>query len=177
MSMKKDYVMPILVLSLLCLIVSWTLAFGNSLTQPVIEESAARRAEAARKDIIPAADEFELLHVEGLPKTVTEVYRATNNSGFIFVVTSSGYGGEILLICGITPDGKVIKTATLAQNETKGLGTPIFEEPHAGQYRGRHKDSIEDVAAISGATISSNALKRGIRDSFAAFEIVSLNTR
>ena len=179
MSMKKDFVMPILVLTLLCFLVSWTLAVGNNLTQPIIEEASEQRAEAAMKDIIPLASGFELMATQSfrnkgiLPKTVTAVFRTTNNIGYIFMVRSTGYGGEIQLLCGISPEGKVIKTVTLAQNETKGLGTPIFEEYHAGQYRGRDKQSIEDVAAISGATITSRALKNGIRDSFAAFEIVT----
>ena len=179
MSLKKDFVMPILVLAFLCLFVSWALAVGNNLTQPIIEKAAEDRAEEARKGIIPQASGFELLDLtpfEGsLPKTLNAVYRATNNTGFIFLVTSSGYGGAIQLLCGIAPDGKVIKTATLSQKETKGLGTPIFEEPYAGQYRGKDKNSIEDVAAFSGATISSKALKSGIRDSFLAFEIVKAN--
>ena len=172
MSMKNDFIMPIVVLTVLCFLVSWALGVGNSMTQPVIEEAAAQRAETARREIIPQASGFELMHIDGLPKTVSGVYKTTNNSGFIIAVTSTGYGGAIQLLCGISPDGKVIKTVTLAQKETKGLGTPIFEEPYAGQYRGRDKNGIEDVAAVSGATISSKALKNGIRDSFAAFEIV-----
>ena len=170
--MKKDFVAPILVLSILCLLVSGALAVGNSLTQPVIEGTAAQRAEAARREIIPQADEFVLLEADHLPKSVTEAYRTTNNAGFIFMTTTLGYGGEVKLICGISPDGKLIKTAVLAQSETKGFGTPVFEEPHAGQFWGRDKNGIEGVQAISGATISSNALKKGIRDSFEAFEII-----
>ena len=183
MSVKKDFVMPILVLSLLCLLVSGALAVGNRFTQPVIEEAAAQRMEIARREIIPQADGFELvdigsLHSEGgIPKTVSAAYRATNNTGFIFMTTTLGYGGEVKLICGINPEGKFIRAAVLAQTETKGFGTVVFDEPHAGQYSGRDKNGIENVAAISGATISSNALKKGIRDAFTAFEIISLSAQ
>jgi electron transport complex protein RnfG len=176
--MNKDYIMPVIVLPLMCLFVSGALAFCNSITFTVIEIAAAERAEAARRIIIPQADGFELLDVEALrsqadlPKSVTQVFRTTNNKGFIFMVTTSGYGGEIKLICGIDPDGKVIRSEALAQKETKGLGTPVFEEPHAGQYWGKDKNGIEGVAAISGATITSTAYKNGIRDAFAAYEIV-----
>lgn len=179
MSVKNDFVMPIVVLSLICLFVSGALAVGNNITKPVIADAAAARAEAARRDIMPQADTFELLEIESyhasgkMPKTVTEVYRARNNSGYIFLVTTMGYGGEVKVICGIDPAGKVIKSAVLAQTETRGLGTPIFDEPHAGQYWGRDKNGIEAVEAISGATISSNAYKTCIRDSFTAFEIVT----
>ena len=172
MSVKNDFVMPILVLFSLCLLVSGALAFGNMLTQPIIEEAAEQRAEAARREIIPQAVDFVIVEVDGLPKSVHAIYRTTNNVGFIFETTTLGYGGEVKLLCGIDPNGKVIKTVVLEQSETKGFGTPVFDEPHSGQYWGRDKNGIEDIAAISGATISSNALKRGIRDSFTAFDIV-----
>ena len=177
MSIKKDFTAPILVLSLLCLFVSGLLAFGNKLTQPVIEGAAAQRAEAARREIIPQAEGFVLINAEGLPKSVTDVYRTTNDVGFIFMTTTLGYGGEVKLICGIDGSGKLIKTAVLAQSETKGFGTPVFEEPHAGQFWGKDKNGIEEIQAISGATISSNAFKKAIRDSFEAYEIISLAAR
>lgn len=182
---NKEFLMPVLVLPLICFFVSGVLAIASSFTQPVIEKAAAERAEAARKNIIPNADGFELINAQALqsmaalqskaalPKSVTEVYRTTNNSGFIFIVTTTGYGGEIKLICGIDADGKVIRSEVLSQTETKGLGTPIFEEPHAGQYWGRDRNGIEGISAVSGATITSNAYKNAIRDAFAAFEIVN----
>jgi electron transport complex protein RnfG len=138
----------------------------------VIEIAAAERAETARREILPQASGFELLHINGLPRTVNEVYRTTNNVGYIFTVTTLGYGGDIKIMCGIDPAGRIIRTMTLAQTETKGLGTPVFEVPHAGQYWGKDKNGIEDIQAISGATITSDAYKRGIRDAFTAYEIV-----
>ena len=173
MSIKKEFVLPIIVLSVICLVVSAALAVVNNLTKPVIESKAAERAADARKKIIPQADNFELLAIDGLPKRVTEAYRATNDTGFIFMVTVIGYGGEIQLICGVDPDGKVIMSDVLAHNETQGLGTPIFAQPHAGQYWGRDKNGIESVEAISGATITSNAYKNGIRDALLAYEILT----
>ena len=177
MGMKNDFVMPVLVLSILCLLVSGALAIGNRLTKPVIEEAAAQRAEAARREIIPQASEFVLLEMKDMPKSVTAVYKTTNNTGYIFMTTTRGYGGEIKLICGIDLNGKLIKTAVLSQSETKGFGTPVFEEPHAGQFWGKDKNGIGSVQGISGATISSNAFKKGIEDSFEAYEILSLTAR
>ena len=172
MNIKKDFILPISVLSLICLFVSGALAVVNSYTKPVIEGAAAERAAAARKEVIPQADGFELLEVDGLPRTITEVYRATNDTGYIFMITSPGYGGDVKLICSIDPDGKIIKTVTLAQTETKGMATPVFENPHESQYIGKNKN-LDGIVGITGATISSNAYKNGIRDAFTAFEIVT----
>ena len=168
--MKQEFVMPVVVLSLLCLFVTLLLAVSNSFTKPVIEEAAAQRAEAAKREIIPHADGFELVKIEGLPRSVIEVYRTTNDAGFIFITTTLGYGGEMKLISGIDTEGKLIKTAVLSHSETQGFGTPVFEEPHAGQFWGKDKHGIDEIHVISGATISSKAFEKGIRDSFEAFE-------
>lgn len=167
--MKKDFVLPILVLTLICLIMSGVLAIANSITQPVIENAAAERAEQARKEIIPQADEFVRLETENLPQTITEVYGTNNNTGFIFMITASGYGGEIKLICGIDPEGKIIKNAVLAHSETQGLGTAVFDK--ANEYEGKDKN-LDGIDAISGATITSNAYKNAIWDAFEAFKII-----
>jgi len=170
--MKNDFFLPILVLSLICLFVSASLAYVNNLTFPIIEAAAKERARIAMEEIIPGAD-FEQLEVEGLPARITQVYRASNNKGFIFMISTIGYAPEeIRLICGINMEGRVIKTSVLSQNETQGLGTPVFEHHHAGLYWGIDRNGVEGIAAISGATITSVAKKNGIRDAFTAFEII-----
>ena len=175
--MNREFIVPVIVLSLICLFVSGILAVCNSFTLPVIESAAEARAEAARRTIIPEAAGFELLKTEGphgedgLPRTITAVYRTTNNLGYIFMITTMGYGGEIKLICGIDPDGKIIGTATLFQTETKGIATPVFEKPFQGQFTGRDKN-LEGVSAISGATISSMAYKHAVEDAFTAYEYI-----
>jgi electron transport complex protein RnfG len=166
---KKDYIMPILVLSVICLIVSGALAAGNNLTAPIIEQAAAERAEAARKEILPDADEFVPLHAEGFPKSIDAAYGTSNGIGYIFMVTSVGYGGDIKMVVGISPEGRIIKTAVLSHTETQGLGTVIFDR--AREYEGKD-GRLEGIDAVSGSTITFNAYRNGVRDAFAAFEIV-----
>ena len=169
--MKKDFVQPILVLVLICLFISGLLAVGNNITAPIIVSAAAERAELARKEIIPEADEFILIETEGLPKTVTEAYGTANGTGYIFMVTSpGGYGGEIKLICGVSPDGKIIGSAVLDHSETQGLGTVVFD--NAAVYTGTDKNLAAAVDGISGATYTSKAFKNGILDAFEAFDII-----
>ena len=169
--MKKDFIQPILVLTLISLFISGLLAFGNSVTAPIIVTAAAERAENARKEIIPEADEFVLIEAEGLPKSVTEAYGTTNGTGYIFMITSpGGYGGDITLICGIDPDGKIIGTSVLDHKETQGLGTVVLN--NAGVYEGLDKTLAAAVDATSGATITSRAHKNGIMDAFEAFDII-----
>ena len=174
--MKKDFFMPIIVLSLICFFVSGALAVVNNFTAPVIENAAAERAAAARKEIIPHADSFELIVIEGVPRTITEIYRADNNKGYIFMIAVPGYGGNIYMICGIDIEGKLLKTAVLSHTETKGMTDPVFSDPHESQYIGKDKN-LNNITAVTGATISSNAYRNGIRDAFIAFELLLENRR
>lgn len=163
--------MPIVVLTAICLVISGLLAVTNHFTAPVIKQNAAERAEAARSEIIPEAEGFELMEVEGLPATVEEVYSTTNDVGYIFMLETMGYGGEMDLICGIDNDGKIISVKTLKHGETKGMGSKTTEEPFRSQFVGKDS-SLEGVEAISGATISSKAYFGAIADAFAAFDII-----
>jgi len=166
---KKDFVLPVIVLALICLIMSGALAFVNNVTHPVITQAAAERAEQAMRDIIPGADGFVTLAREGLPVSIKESYGTTNNTGYIFIVTTPGYGGEMTIICGIDPDGLIIKSITLAHTETKGISDPVFNmQP---DYIGKDKN-LDGIDAVSGATITSVAYKNAVLDAFTAFEIV-----
>jgi len=159
---------------------SAALALVNNITQPVIEEAAVERAVIAMKEIIPDAEGFVLFEPDatesgGIPAGVAEIYGTTNNTGYIFMVTSYGYGGEIKLICGIDPDGKIIKTKILAHNETRGLGTKVFDifGKELDESEEKTISFVKNTDAVAGATITSNAYKNGILDAFAAFEIIT----
>ena len=168
--MKNDFIMPVLVLTLICLIIAGALALINNITHPIIEEAAVERAYIAKREIIPEADEFILLESDGMPKTVHEAYTTGNDTGYIFIIiTDKGYGGDMRIICGISPEGKVIKSKVLSHTETQGLGTIVFDK--AVEYEGLDKN-LAGIDAIAGSTITSNAYKNAISDAFEAFEAV-----
>lgn len=169
---KKDFVMPILVLTLICLITSAILSYTNDVTAPIIEETERLRAEAARLEALPEADSFELMTLSGLPETITEVYRAQNGAGYVFMITTDGYGGSgtMNLICGIDAKGRITMVNTLSHNETPGLGSKTTEDDFRNQFTGKD-GTLEGVSAISGATVSSNYYINAVKDAFTAFEI------
>ena len=169
-NVRSDFVKPILVLTLICLVISAALAFTNQKTAPIIAEAERVKAEQARKEVMPDADSFTQLTLENLPATVKEVYKADNGVGYVFMLTTKGYGGDIKIICGIDKDGKITETNTLSQSETKGLGTKITLPLFRDQFKG--KDStLEGVDTITGATISSRPYVNAIKDAFTALEV------
>ncbi|MFB0920675.1 MAG: FMN-binding protein [Oscillospiraceae bacterium] len=166
----KDYIKPIVVLMLICLVISAALALTNEKTAPVIEQTAKANAEAARKEVLPDADAFTPVELTGLPGTVTAVYKADNGAGYVFMLTAKGYGGDMSLICGMDKDGKITVCKTLSQSETQGLGSKTTGSAFRDQFAGKDS-SLSGVETISGATISSKAYIGAIKDAFAAYEM------
>lgn len=166
--MKKDFVLPIVVLGCICLIVSAALALTNMVTAPIIESSRKAAADAARIEVLPKADSFELLELSGIPESVTEVYKAKNDAGFVFMISAKGYGGMMSIICGIDMQGHMTDSKLLSHSETKGLGTKIEGVEFRTQFEGKD-EALSGVSAISGATASSEAYIGAIKDAFTAF--------
>lgn len=169
---NRQYIMCVVVLTAICLFISGALALVNDVTLPVITEASLARAEAARIEVLPEADGFEEITVEGMPESVTQLFEATNGAGYVVMVTVKGYGGNIEIICGIDANGCITQTKTLSHSETAGLGAKIDTDEYKGQYIGKDA-SLEGVDSISGATISSNAYKSAITDAFTAYKMAA----
>ena len=175
-NVRADFIQPILVLTLICLICAALLAYLNSVTKPVIEATEAAIAEAARDEVLPGAGGFNKLDVT-LPEGsfVTEVYEANNGSGYVFMVTGNGYGGKgtMKLIVSMDPSGAILATKTLQHAETAGMGSKTADEPWRSQFVGVTADTLSSVDTISGATISSTHYLNSIRSVFEAFAAIS----
>ena len=170
--MKNDIIKPVAVLVCICLFVTAALAYTNSVTAPIIKAADEKAAAEARAEVLSEADTFKLLNVKNLPECVTEVYKAENGAGYVFMLTVQGYGGDMNLICGIKSDGTIEQSKTLSHSETSGLGSKTAENPYRKQYSGKSEKTLNEVDAISGATISSTAYKKAITDAFKAYDIV-----
>lgn len=173
--MKKSFneiIKPVLVLVCICLVVTALLAYINSVTSPIIAKAEQEKTEQAMSEVLADADGFEKLEFENLPERVTEVYSATNGSGYVFMLTTKGYGGDMKLICGMKSDGTIEQCKTLSHAETSGLGSKTAEDPYRNQYSGKNADTLSEVDAITGATISSTAYKNAIEDAFKAYDMV-----
>lgn len=173
--MKKSFneiIKPVLVLVCICLVVTALLAYINSVTSPIIAKAEQEKTEQAMSEVLADSDGFEKLEIENLPERVTEVYGAQNGSGYVFMLTTKGYGGDMKLICGMKADGTIEQCKTLSHAETSGLGSKTAEDPYRNQYCGKNADTLSEVDAITGATISSTAYKNAIEDAFKAYDMV-----
>jgi electron transport complex protein RnfG len=100
-------------------------------------------------------------------------------SGVAFrTVSREGYGGEIELMVGVDPAGRVTGVRLLRHAETPGLGAR-YAEPELLErfYAGRGLDDTDwsvrpdggDVDAITGATVTGRAVARALRSGLEGF--------
>lgn len=156
-------------------LVTIALAGSNELTKGRIADQIKIDADNARMEVFPEAVSFEELSegfiTDGTPG-IKSAYKALDGGGktigLVVVSSSKGYGGMIEVMTGITPDGMLKGIKVLSDDETPGLGKKAGQPFFLGQFLSRTagfhfslKDTDPDVNsidAVTGATISSNAL-------------------
>ncbi len=166
MSFVKDFIAPISVLTVICIVVSGILSYVYGITQPIILQRRAEEATAARLEVLAAADDFTLEELAEMPDKGVEIYSANNGAGYAVTANGRGYGGDVTVMFGITSEGTIEKVKVLNHTETPGLGTKVTDsEEYLAQYVGKDA-ALEGIDSVSGATVSSNALLSAANTAF-----------
>jgi electron transport complex protein RnfG len=177
-------------LLLISLVAAVALAFTNGITEGRIQEQRLLANEQARKAVFTQASSFEEADVSNVKediKILSEGFKALDANGspigYVFKVLPSGYGGSLEVVVGIKNDGTITGVRIGKHEETPGLGAKATEESFYGQYAGMDiTDGIgvsttspgdNEIAAISGATITSKAVTTGVNQAIEAFEALS----
>ena len=102
--------------------------------------------------------------------------------GYVLTMTSSeGYGGAITFAMGIRMDGTLNGISFLDISETPGLGmraeevlSPQFVNKNVSQFEYTKSGAVSDsqIDAISGATITTNAVTNGVNAGLEYFRTV-----
>ena len=131
------------------------------------------KAEAL-KGALPDAEEFKTVEkAEDADPIIKDVQEALSDGkavGYCVTVTPRGYGGSIELVAGITNDGQLKAIRILNHSETPGLGAKSILPDFYGQFKDSDKITVVkrkpetqgEIQAISGATITSNAVAGGV---------------
>lgn len=165
--MKKS-IKSIVVLVGICAVMAILLALTNSLTAPIIEQNQNAAANEALLVVMPNGEGFEKVEFDAatLPATVTEVYME-KSGGYVFTLTTTGYGSGLILMCGINADGTVSGVVCLGSSETLG-----YEKTFGENFAGKDVAGVDAVDTISGATKTTAAFKNAIKDAFNAIIIL-----
>lgn len=168
------YVRIIGTLFVITAIVAVLLAGVNALTKgPIAEHAEKTKAEAIAK-VMEGADSFETLDIPaGLEADVQEVLLAKQGDevlGYCVQTATQGNDGLISLMIGIDPSGTVKRVSILSQKETMYVNKhgELIERFNGKSGSVALSQDGGDIQAISGATISSRAITKGVNSALAA---------
>ena len=153
-----------------CLVSGAIIAGTYFITAPVAAQNSEILKNKAMQSLVTDAEKFTPV------KGKKEWYAAQKDSQILAYVVESeskGFGGAIKMLVAISPDGKVIDYNILSHNETPGLGDATAKEPFKSQFKEKTVETLavvkdpsntDNIQAITGATISSKAVTKGVKE-------------
>jgi len=156
--MKKALYLA-LFLALTSALAGAVLAGVNSITAPIINERAIAAVKKTLQEFFPQATEFAELKFDDATGLITNVYEA-KGTGYAYNVEVQGYKDVITFIVAFSNDAKIVGFRVTAINDTPGIGVRVKEKEFSDGVIG--KTSTSAIATLSGATISSSAVVKGI---------------
>ena len=197
---KSSIILNTVVLVIVTLICVALLAVVNQITRGPIEQAEINARAEIYKVVYPDANSFaEVDNTTEMLENSAEVMKNAGYEGcfandvlsvtdaggsvvgYVIAATSpSGYGGDIQVAIGVTKDGKLTGFDVISNSETAGLGSKCTEPDFKNQFTGKPASTLEvtksgatadnQIDAISGATITTNAMTNGVNAGLCAFQ-------
>lgn len=162
----KDIIKPGFILMIIAIISASSLAYINSITEPLIMDNRVAKVKVSLQEIFPQAENFDEVDGNYI------AYLNKEKIGTIKKVTSPGYSSVLEFMVGIDLDGKIVGVIVLNQVETPGLGANVEKSTFLDQFNGksqtqsRLKSEGGTIDAMTGATITSKAATVAIQKAF-----------
>ncbi len=185
--MSNESIKNTVSLLVITLVAGLLLGLVYQITKEPIAKEQQRAKEEAYKEVFADAASFEELPLDngaiqelkenGWDAVIDEamqVYDKDKNLiGHVLTVTDhEGYGGDIRFAMGVKSDGTLNGISFLSLSETAGLGMKAKDEEFKGQFAGKKAERFQytkngaanenEIDAISGATITTNAVTNGV---------------
>jgi electron transport complex protein RnfG len=179
----------VLVLTGVAVIMGGILAYMNHLTEGPINEQKAKALADGIKTVMCVADlnvskTDTIRQNDAKGKEMTFIVYQTQDAqgkdlGAAVESTTGGFGGNLKVLVGFDPDGKILGYTLLEHAETPGLGAKAdkwFQKGEKGDIIG--KDPIEpltvskdggQVDAITASTITSRAFLLAVNNAYNAY--------
>jgi electron transport complex protein RnfG len=166
------------------------LSFVYNKTYEAIEKQKSKAQEKAMRELLPKADNFNEIQIEGTG-SITAVYEGRSGNansdnggliGYVIKLSPEGYSGEIDFLAGISADEKQITgIRILRHSETPGLGALAVKEEFFGQFAKRALTPLtvtrtapgkDEIQAITSATITSRAITNAVNEALEWYWVI-----
>lgn len=184
---KSSLLNMVLVLTLITALVGAIMGSVYQITLEPIARATAQAQEEAIKQVAPQYDnnpiaESDTVQIEGSEIVVFPASMEGQPTGAAVKASSkNGFNGEIVIIVGFEPDGKIRDYRVLSHGETPGLGAKMaqwFREAKGKQsilgLNPAHTNLTVskdggDIDAITASTITSRAFLEAVRTAYAVY--------
>ena len=163
MERLKQIILPTLSLVMVALVMTSLMVIVNHLTFDRIQSIIYADLIIAKEGIFPQAENFtrETVLIDG---DEFRYYIVDDNEGYIFITSTFGYGGYMVVVVGINAEGLVVGVEVTEHEETVGLGTRVFAYDY--EFVNQFKISYtpygftlgDNIDGISGSTVTVDAL-------------------
>ncbi len=179
-------------LTAICLVVAALLGAVNAVTKDRIYEINNAKTIESLKAVATTADSFPEMKLtddmiaaastQGASVTgAYEVKAGSDRIGYAFKIVASGSQGDIEMIVGVDADNVVTGVSIVSNSETSGIGSRVMEnealpggtgvlDQFVGQSAAGSLAVGKNVEAISGATVSSKGVTKGVNGALAVAE-------
>lgn len=154
------------------------LAIANAALKPIIDQNEIDLLNEKMKALITDANKFKpAINDLRIAETITDIYQALDakgdTCGFAFTAVGAGFADRIKLVIAVDQTcSQYLGFQVLFSNETPGFGSKIIEPYFSSQFIGAPAGALqltksgddkkidEQIVAITGATVSSEAVVR-----------------
>ena len=171
MRMTKKSLMPVIVLTAICVAVAALLAATNLITAPIVKDRNDQAVSKSLAEVMVGGQfnsEPDTLK-DGAPATVKQVYTEKTGMGTVIVlVTNKGYTGKnIGLTVGIDTEGK-ITGMKVTQNEESIVPSELKPGGSYGDhYVGAGAEDVPELSTGATVVFTEGAIKGALNDAFA----------
>ena len=148
------------------------LAAVNEVTAAKINANALAEVMGSLEKVFPGTTYAEVTEYTDESGLVTGVYQA-EGQGYMFQVETSGFKDTSKFVLGIDNDAKIVGYDVISISETSGIGSRVAEDDFRNTVIG--KTTGDKVDTLSGATISSTAVVKGLDAAKAVYASLSGN--
>lgn len=187
-------------ITLITLVSGLLLGLVQDITAGPIAEQQQKAKEEAYKAVFADANSFEQVELteevsagleacldengygaQNIDEVMTALDASGSQIGYAFTVTTcEGYGGDIQFAMGIKDDGTLNGISILSIGETAGLGMKANTDAFKDQFKDKNVEKFaytktgatadDEIDALSGATITTNAMTNGVNAGLCAFQ-------
>jgi len=169
---KKEFsdFQTFVILTLVCIGAAAVLAGVYFVTKEPIKKAEAKEKEEALLFVLPPETKKIEPEIFSFENSEFEIHKGKDQGGKIVgyalqTASQNGYGGEIVFLVGINPQGTIRTYKIMSHKETPGLGDNLTKDEFKKQFIDKGLDNFKfkvqkdggDVEAITAATISSRA--------------------